>query len=70
MALDVAQRKTVERETLLELLGRLNFAATFYPMIYVLQRVRVQYMRGCEYITHSARGCEYITHSQYGIRAL
>jgi hypothetical protein len=32
MALDVAQRKTVERETLLELLGRLNFAATFYPM--------------------------------------
>ena len=32
MALDVAQRKVVERETLLELLGRLNFAATFYPM--------------------------------------
>ena len=39
MALDVAQRKVVERETLLELLGRLNFAATFYPMVYVLQRV-------------------------------
>ena len=32
MALDVAKRKVVERETLLELLGRLNFAATFYPM--------------------------------------
>ena len=28
----VGERKTVERKTLLELLGRLNFAATFYPM--------------------------------------
>jgi hypothetical protein len=32
MARDVVALKVVERETLLELLGRLNFAATFYPM--------------------------------------
>jgi hypothetical protein len=32
MARDVVALKVVEREALLELLGRLNFAATFYPM--------------------------------------
>ena len=66
MALDVAQRKVVERETLLELLGRLNFAATFYPMVFQ----RVSSVCAATNTRYTQRGCEYITYSQYGIRAL